>query len=331
MASPTPSPKPVKQAISPDQTPASSYGIEMKLMQYEEIMAELNKISCSIQKLDLDMKIVNGEDIEEDEYNKLKKSCEVGDYLSNFDGTIPINTKTDDFIKKIKHKKNMNDIASLMKILSFICPVLSIVNTGLLKQVRSLDIAPERLKIAAGICDGVITRISGILDNSKDIEENVDLLIKGIEAGAMEPVVTTGALVVTTGITIATVIKKVSSKAEVALLSKIDKLPKIFTVFLSLLSAFILYRLLLDETEVVDVNNYLTEFSEIANSNIQLIKTGGKRTKSKAKITKPPTKPPKTPTKPPKTPTKPPKTPTKPPKTPTKPPKTPKALPKKKK
>lgn len=306
MASPPLPPKPTKQPLPSGQTPVTSYGIEMKLMHYEEIIAELNKISCSIRKLDLDMKIVNGEDIEEDEYNKLKKSCEVGDYLSNFDGTIPINTKTDDFIKNIKHKKNMNDIASLMKILSFICPVLSIVNTGLLKHVKLLNITQEKLKIAAGICDGVITHISGILDNSKDIEENVDFLIKGIEAGAMEPVVTTGALVVNTGNTIATVIKNVSNKATSAVLSKIDKLPKIFTVFLSLLSAFILYRLLLDETEVVDVTNYLNEFSEIAKSNIQLIKKGGKRTKSKAKTTKPP-------------------------KTPTKPPKTPKAVPKKKK
>ena len=265
----------------------------IRLIEYENILKRLDKINCSIQKLELNMKLVKDEDINADEYTNLEKICTNGDLSTVDEETINVESDISNFIKEIKEKKYMNNISSLMKILSFYIPFLSIVNTGLLKQVKLLDIAPKRLKIAARICDGVISSISGILDNSDSAESTIDFIIKGDDIGVVEKISTS------ISSSISSISKTISIKAigtiknikAISILSSKNKAPlKTFFVFLSLLSTFILCRVLLDETSIEESQEYFKEFISIAATNITLITNGqrgnGKRTYSNAKKSK---------------------------------------------
>ena len=276
----------------------------IKLIEYENILKRLDKINCSIQKLELNMKLVKDEDINADEYTNLEKICTNGDLSTVDEDTINVESDISNFIKEVKEKKYMNNISSLMKILSFIFPLLSIVNTGLLKQVKLLDITPKRLKIAARICDGVISGITGLLDNSDSAESAIDFIIKGDDIGVVEKISASIS-------SISSISKIISIKAigaiknidAISVFSSKNKAPlKTFFVFLSLLSTFILCRVLLDETSIEESQEYFKEFISVAATNITLItnekRGGGKRIYSKAKSTKSKVIKSKTPTKP---------------------------------
>ena len=263
----------------------------IKLIEYENILKRLDKINCSIQKLELNMKLVKDEDINADEYTNLEKICTNGDLSTVDEETINVESDISNFIKEVKEKKYMNNISSLMKILSFIFPLLSIVNTGLLKQVKLLDITPKRLKIAARICDGVISSITGLLDNSDSAESAIDFIIKGDDIGVVEKISTSIS-------SISSISKTISIKAigaiknidAISVFSSKNKAPlKTFFVFLSLLSTFILCRVLLDETSIDESQEYFKEFISVAATNITLI-TNGQRGSGKrgySKTTKP--------------------------------------------
>ena len=263
----------------------------IRLIEYENILKRLDKINCSIQKLELNMKLVKDEDINADEYTNLEKICTNGDLSTVDEDTINVESDISNFIKEIKEKKYMNKISSLLKFLSFIFPSLSIVNTGLLKQVKLLDIAPKKLKIAARICDGVISSITGLLDNSDNAESAIDFIIKGDDVGVVEKI---GTSISSISSSISSISNTISIKAigtiknidAISVFSSKNKAPlKTLFVFLSLLSTFILCRVLLDETSIEESQEYFKEFISVASTNITLItngrRGGGKRSYSK--------------------------------------------------
>ena len=278
----------------------------IKLIEYENILKRLDKINCSIQKLELNMKLVKDDDINDDEYTNLEKICTNGDLSTVDEETINVESDISNFIKEVKEKKYMNNISSLMKILSFIFPLLSIVNTGLLKQVKLLDITPKRLKIAARICDGVISCITGLLDNSDSAESAIDFIIKGDDVGVVEKISNS-----ISSISSITSISKIISIKAIGAIKNIETISvfssknkaslKTFFVFLSLLSTFILCRVLLDDSSIDESQEYFKEFISVAATNITLITNGqrgsGKRSYSKTvkpNKSKVPSKPAKT-------------------------------------
>lgn len=287
---------------------SKNLGPIIRLIEYENILKRLDKINCSIQKLELNMKLVKDEDINADEYTNLEKICTNGDLSTVDEETINVESDISNFIKEIKEKKYMNKISSLLKLLSFIFPSLSIVNAGLLKQVKLLDITPKRLKIAARICDGVISSVSGLLDNSDSLESAIDFIIKGDDVGVVEKITTS------ISSSISSISKTISIKAigsiknteVISIFSSKNKASlKTFFVFLSLLSTFILCRVLLDETSIDESQEYFKEFISVASTNITSITNGvgggGKKNYSKTKSTKSKVIKSKTPTKPTKT------------------------------
>lgn len=76
----------------------------IKLIEYENILKRLDKINCSIQKLELNMKLVKDEDINADEYTNLEKICTNGDLSTVDEDTINVESDISNFIKEVKEK-----------------------------------------------------------------------------------------------------------------------------------------------------------------------------------------------------------------------------------
>jgi len=248
----------------------SPSGEEIKQFDYKDIMIQLDVMKCSINKLELNMKLVNEENIDDEEFKKLEVCCE-GDNVRNYTGIKEICKDNLKFINDAKIKQSLNKFSSYVKILTFICPVLSIVNIGLLKQISQNTelITVDKVNKAHDICDNVIKGISsgikgisGILDNTEKAAEILDLVGKSNEAGATE---------ITVG-----VIKDIKQYINRHVIAKIKKIPqqnipKIFIAFMSLLYISIFYQVLLDEDSSKDILIDMTN----------LLTTGGKKSRQK--------------------------------------------------
>jgi hypothetical protein len=251
-------------------------GVEIKQFDYKDIMMQLDVMKCSINKLELNMKLVNEENIDDEEFEKLKVCCE-GDNVKNYTGIKKICADNLKFIEAAKLKQSLNKFSSYVKIVTFICPVLSIVNIGLLKQIsQNTDlITVDKVKKAHAICDDVITGISsgikgisGILDNTENVAEILDFVGKSNDAGATETAVDVIK-------DIKKDIKQYINRHVIAKIITIQKqnIPKIFIYFISLLYIAIFYQVLLDEDSS---KNILTDMTNLL--------TGGKKSRQKKQL-----------------------------------------------
>jgi len=305
------------------------------------------KIKCieySIKKLELDLRLTNEDSIGTDEFENVL--LEITNLSNNVSDTCIQRITIKEFEDNARMKRNMNSYAAMIKMASFICPVLAIANKSALSQLSSVNITREHIQNTKSVCSTIImTMLNFASVENGDILETastaVDLVGKGHDVGVIEAVynavgVTTDVATSVGGI-IGGKIKEVYDDYIITENTRKDttfyaanairnyfkiatKSQQIIaTASLILLIMFTLLNVVESKFDglIGMINKESTGLFEITNTTARI---GGKRTKSKAKTTKPP-----------KTPTKPPKTPTKPPKTPTKPPKTPKAVPKKKK
>jgi hypothetical protein len=247
-------------------------GEEIKQFDYKDIMTQLDLMKCSINKLELNMKLVNEENIDDDEFKKLEVCCK-GDNVRNYTGIQELCTDNLKFIKEAKLKQGVNKFSSYVKIFSFICPVLSIINIGLLKQLLQTPelITVDKVTNAHSICDKVILGISegmrgitGIIDNTEKAVEILDIVGKSNDAGATELSFD--------------VIKNIKEYITGHVINKIKKIPqhhipKIFIAFISLLYIAIFYQVLLDESSSNDI---LINFSKLL--------SGGKKSRQKKQL-----------------------------------------------
>jgi hypothetical protein len=321
------------------------------------------KIKCieySIKKLELDMRLTNEDSIGNEEFNNVL--LEINKLSLNVSDTCFQRITIEEFQDNARMKRKMNSYAAMIKMASFICPVLAIANKSALMRLTkaTTNITGEDIKNTKSVCSTIIMTMLNFasVENGEILETastSLDLVGKGHDVGVIEAVYNavgeTSTVATSFGGKIGSAItdvyndyiitrnttKDTTFYAANAIRNYFKIATKsqqiVATASLILLIMFTLLNVVESKFDglIEMINNGSTGLFEITNTTAS---NGGKRTKSKAKTTKPPktpTKPPKTPTKPPKTPTKPPKTPTKPPKTPTKPPKTPKAVPKKKK
>ena len=325
------------------------------------------KIKCveySIKKLELDMRLTNEDSIGTDEFNNVLH--EIIKLSNNVSDTCIQRITITEFEESARMKRKMNSYAAMIKMASFICPVLAIANKSALtrlSEVATTTITDENIKNTKNICSTIIMSMLNFasIENGEILEvatTAVDVVDKGHDVGVIEAVYNavgfTTDVATSIGGNIGGTIKDVyngyitakdnTKDSTYYAANAIRNYFKIATksqqiIATASLILLIMYTLL----NVVEgkFDNLIGMISGAPVGSLEITNGpagGGKKTKSKAKTTKPP----KTPTKPPtKTPTKPPtKTPTKPstkatkkspPKTPTKPPKTPKAVPKKKK
>jgi hypothetical protein len=247
-------------------------GEEIKQFDYKDIMKQLDIMKCSINKLELKMKLVNEENINDEEFEKLEVCCK-GDNVRNYTGFKELCTDNLKFIEEAKLKQGVNKFSSYVKFFSFICPVLSIINIGLLKQLLQTPelITVDKVTTAHSICDKVILGISegmrgitSIIDNTEKAVEILDIVGKSNDAGATELSFD--------------VIKNIKEYITGHVINKINKIPqhhipKIFIAFISLLYIAIFYQVLLDENSS---KNILTDMTNLL--------SGGKKSRQKKQL-----------------------------------------------
>ena len=304
------------------------------------------------------MRLTNEDSIGTGEFNNVL--LEINKLSNNVSDTCIQRITITEFEESARMKRKMNSYAAMIKMASFICPVLAIANKSALTRLSegvTTTITDENIKNTKSVCSTIIMSMLNFasIENGEILEvatTAVDVVDKGHDVGVIEAVY--NAVGITTDVAtsfggnIGGIIKNVykdyitakntTTDSTYYAANAIRNYFKIATksqqiIATASLILLIMYTLL----NVVEgkFDNLIGMISKVPVGSLEITngsEGGGKRTKSK---------PPKTPTKPPKTPTKPPtKTPTKPPtkatkksspKTPTKQPKTPKAVPKKKK
>jgi hypothetical protein len=296
------------------------------------------KIKCieySIKKLELDMRLTNEDSIGTDEFENVL--LEITNLSNNVSGTCIQRITIEEFQENARMKRKMNSYAAMIKMASFICPVLAIANKSALSQLSSVNITSEHIQNTKSVCSTIIMTMLNFasVENGEILEtasNAVDLAGKGHEVGVIDAVYNAVGVTTSVGGIIGDKIKEVYNDYIITknttndttfyaanairnyfkIATKSQQI--VATASLILLIMFTLLNVVEGKFEglIGMIKKESTGLFEITNTTLS-ISNGGKRTKSKAKTTKPP------------------KTPTKPPKTPTKPPKTPKAVPKKKK
>jgi hypothetical protein len=339
-----------KRAEQAEQAKRAAAAVEQTkglLLENDVLSEKIRCIEYSIKKLELDLRLTNEDSIGTEEFENVL--LEINKLSNNVSNTCFQRITIDEFKANARMKRMMNSYAAMIKMASFICPVLAIANKSALMRLTEAtktmtditpDITQKQIEQTKSVCSTIIMTMLDFasVENGEILETAstaLDIVGKGHDVGVIEAVYNavgiTAEVTTTLGGKIGNAIEEVYTDyiinnntrgdatfyAANAIRNYFKIATKsqqiVATASLILLIMFTLLNVVEGKFDglIKMINEGSTKLLELA---------GGKRTKSKAKTTKPP-----------KTPTKPPKTPTKPPKTPTKPPKTPKAVPKKKK
>ena len=319
----------------------------------EALSEKIKCVEYSIKKLELDMRLTNEDSIGSEEFESVLSEIKILNENINDETCIQRITITE-FEESARMKRKMNSYAAMIKMASFICPVLAIANKSALTHLSNVAITPQHIDNTKSVCSTIIMSMLKLasVENGEILEvagNSLDVVGKGHDVGVIEAVY--NAVGITTDVAtsmggkIGGTIKEVyegyittqntTRDNTYYAANAIRNYFKIATKSQQIIAtASLILLIMFTLLNVVEgkFNNLIGMISKVPVGSLVISngsEGGGKRTKTKAKITKPP----KTPTKPPKTPTKPPTKATKKssPKTPTKPPKTPKAVPKKKK
>lgn len=137
------------------------------------INKRLDDIECSLKKLELNLRLVDEDDIKESEFSvlkdKIRDKCET-------------DKNKEEFLTSMTTKRYNNRLKKIVNYLSFICPVLSIINQTSIPNIISTELAPAVIKdtltslhLFAGQSS---TKFQKVLDSATS---NVDLVDKGLE------------------------------------------------------------------------------------------------------------------------------------------------------
>ena len=323
-------------------------------------------IECSIKKLELNLKLTNEDGIKDSELFTLLE--EISKLCGNNEGKSECNNEDlQDFVDEVILKRDMNSMSVLIKLASFICPILAFSNKTLVSQLGEAsntlgnDITNEKSKQAVSICSRIIGMIAGTGCDYKEELETAGEIISFIDAthdvGVIEGLVSFVGLGKTDGTniekkiagSITSIVRKTAKNTIDIFLKTATKYQKfICMAFITLLSTHILLTMKINENNPEGIEDYYSStiqnvYDNITNTTMRIgnetsITSGGggiKRRQRTPKVAKQPSKASSKPanaTKPlPKTPTAKPTKPTKQPIKPTAKPTNAKAAPKKKK
>jgi hypothetical protein len=155
---------------------------------------QIKCIECSIKKLELNLKLTNEDGIKDDEF--LKLLTEISRFCGTETGEMDCDTDLQDFVNEAILKRDMNSIAGLIKMASFMCPILAFANKSLYSDLAASGAAaiPENTdQNTVGICSkiiGYITRSGneGLL-TIDDTATEIDFLDKVHDNGVIEAIV----------------------------------------------------------------------------------------------------------------------------------------------
>lgn len=133
----------------------------------------LDDIECSLKKLEFNLRLVDEDDIKEPEFSNLKDKIRV---------KCKTDKNTEEFLTSMTTKRYNNRLKKIVNYLSFICPVLSIINQTSIPTIISTELAPAVIKdtlnslhLFAGQSS---TKFQKVLDSTTS---NVDLVDKALE------------------------------------------------------------------------------------------------------------------------------------------------------
>ena len=301
-----------------------------------DLLEQIKCIKCSIKKLELNLKLTNEDGINDGELLTLLQ--EISGLCGKEGGVKDCDTDLQDFVDEIILKRDMNSIAGLIKLASFMCPFLAFANKSLFSELEVGTGLVVKEEETVGICSKIIGYIAGTGSDTelsiKDTQEEIDFLGTIQDNGVIEGIVSFIGIggANKEGIenkiagSIRTVVRGTIKNTINTVFKTATKYQKfICIVFITLLSTHIFLTMTKNSDASFNVNDYYNSTIENAYNTTMRIGNatattggGGKRVSKSRRAAKPRAKP-KTPANATK-PTKPkPKTPTKPTKQPIKP------------
>jgi hypothetical protein len=159
----------------------------------QNLQKQIKCIECSIKKLELNLKLTNEDGINDDDFLNLLN--EISELCGNDNGEKEeCETNLQEFVDEVILKRDMNSISGLIKLASFMCPILAFANKSLFSELAATaeTVAPDNIdKNTVGICSkiiGYITR-SGNENILEEFKEKLELIDGAHNNGVIEGIV----------------------------------------------------------------------------------------------------------------------------------------------
>jgi len=227
-----------------------------------DLQKQIKCIECSIKKLELNLRLTNEDGINDVELFTLLQ--EISELCSMKEGLgCDEDSKLQEFVDEVILKRDMNSISGLIKLASFMCPILAFANKSLVSELGDKAIIDSQsLQGAANICSRIIGYVAATgNDNTaliENVSETVDFIGASHEAGVIEGVVSFIGIGATKSDEIKARIKdSIISIVRATIKNTIDKVFKTATkyqqficmVFITLLSTHILLTMIINGTK----------------------------------------------------------------------------------
>lgn len=158
-----------------------------------EIFNIIKQLQCDVKKLELQVKIVAGDTISKDDYNKIKTEIEL------LCGSSP-NTlveKTEDFIKEMNLANSVNVLKKVLTYLELIAPMCKLLNvsmvTNVLKNFHDIlpvkelnDIYNKSFETLKESYDFLSRQIKFIIGSGVEIDASIDMSQNLLDLGIAE-------------------------------------------------------------------------------------------------------------------------------------------------
>ena len=158
----------------------------------EKLQKKIKCIECSIKKLELNLKLTNEDGIKDDEF--LTLLTKISGLCGTETGAEDCETNLQEFVDEVILKRDMNSIAGLIKMASFMCPILAFANKSLFSDLTAE--AAETSGAAektVGICSKIIGYITRSGNDGKlsieDTATELDFIDKTHGIGVTEAIV----------------------------------------------------------------------------------------------------------------------------------------------
>ena len=158
----------------------------------EKLQKKIKCIECSIKKLELNLKLTNEDGIKDEEF--LTLLTKISGLCGSETGAEDCETNLQEFVDEVILKRDMNSIAGLIKMASFMCPILAFANKSLFSDLteeaaKTSEVAEKTVGICSKII-GYITRSGN--DGELSIEDTateLDFIDKIHGIGVTEAIV----------------------------------------------------------------------------------------------------------------------------------------------
>lgn len=168
--------KPSASAPAPRRASQSPRASPHSPQDMDETEKRFRAIECSIKKIELQLKLVDGEIMSNIEYEALTAE------IIKCDAYNPDNLgEGADFITSINNKRMDNRYKYILKVISIINPLLTACNIGFLQEIDTKEVSSEligdAIKKTTGYLNTLRSAINYFLENGNDGADKIDKLM----------------------------------------------------------------------------------------------------------------------------------------------------------